>query len=489
MPQQPGSIADGFRRRFRDDAAATVFRLPLPKHIRSGKLTLVLCLLLLINPASVHAFVQSLQRQTTRPVPGLREQAEVQQGWLKLRLERVLPQLMRKHNVKMWLVICREYNEDPVFFSLVSPTTFAARRRTIYVFHDRGERAGVERLALGGGSQGGLYTVYRDPETENRELYGEGQWALLRKLIAERNPANIAVNISATHAFADGLSAGEREKLETTLGTEYTRRIVRAEDLALEYVETRLPEMMPTYRRMMETVHMLIGRAFSNEVIKPGITTNEDVVWWLRQQLNDSGLSTWFHPTVRVQRAQKAGVSILAEDAPVVIERGDVLHVDFGITAMRLNTDTQHMGYVLRPGERDVPAGIKRALANANRLQDLLLERMKPGRSGNAVLSDTLAAMQAEGINGSVYTHPIGDHGHGAGPLIGLWDRQQGVPGRGDVRLIPNSWFAIELSVRTPVPEWNNQELWVGQEENAAIDEQGQKAWVLRRQSEYHLVR
>lgn len=489
MAQQPGRIADGFRWSFRDDVAATIFRLPLPNHIRTGKLTLALCLLLAINPASVHAFVQSLQKQTTRPVPALREQAEVQQQWLKLRLERVLPQLMRKHNVKMWLVICREYNEDPVFFSLVSPTTFAARRRTIYVFHDRGERAGVERLALGGGSQGGLYTVYRDPETENRELYGEGQWALLRKLIAERNPANIAVNISSTHAFADGLSAGEREKLETTLGTEYTRRIVRAEDLALEYVETRLPEMMPTYRRMMEMVHALIGRAFSNEVIKPGVTTNEDVVWWLRQQLNDSGLSTWFHPTVRVQRAQRPGVSILAEDAPVIIERGDVLHVDFGITAMRLNTDTQHMGYVLRPGERDVPAGIKRALANANRLQDLLLERMKPGRSGNAVLSDTLAAMQAEGINGSVYTHPIGDHGHGAGPLIGLWDRQQGVPGRGEVRLIPNSWFAIELSVRTPVPEWNNQELWVGQEENAAIDEQGQRAWVLRRQTDYHLVR
>ena len=488
MPQQSGRIADGFRWRFRDDMAATVSRLPLPKHIRSGKLTLTLCLLLVINPASVSA-VQSLQKQTTHPVPALREQAELQQQWLKLRVERVLPQLMRKHNVRMWLVICREYNEDPVFFSLVSPTTFAARRRTIYVFHDRGERAGVERLALGGGSQGGLYTVYRDPETENRELYGEGQWALLRKLIAERNPANIAVNISSTHAFADGLSAGEREKLETTLGTEYTRRIVRAEDLALEYVETRLPEMMPTYRRMMETVHALIGRAFSNEVIKPGVTTNEDVVWWLRQQLSDSGLSTWFHPTVRVQRAQRAGVSILAEDAPVIIERGDVLHVDFGITAMRLNTDTQHMGYVLRPGERDVPAGIKRALVNANRLQDLLLERMKPGRSGNAVLSDTLAAMQAEGINGSVYTHPIGDHGHGAGPLIGLWDRQQGVPGRGEVRLIPNSWFAIELSVRTPVPEWNNQELWVGQEENAAIDEQGQRAWVLRRQTDYHLVR
>ncbi|MGI8997581.1 MAG: M24 family metallopeptidase, partial [Pyrinomonadaceae bacterium] len=370
--------------------------------------------------------------QTTPKLAPLREQAEIQQQWLKLRLERVLPKLMRKHGVQMWLVVCREYNEDPVFYSLVSPTVFAARRRTIYVFFDRGEEKGIERLALGGGSNGGLYTVYRDPEVENREIYGEGQWVLLKKLIAERNPATIALNISHTHAFADGLSAGERERLEAALGPELLRRTVRAENLALEYVELRLPEMLPVYRQMQEIVHSLIARAFSNEVITPGKTTNEDVVWWLRQEVNNLGLGTWFQPSVRVQKRMKAGVNLLAEDTPIVIERGDVLHVDFGITALRLNTDTQHMGYVLREGERDAPAGIKQALANANRLQDLLMERMRPGRSGNEVLADTLAAMKAEKINGSIYTHPVGDHGHGAGPLIGLWDRQQGVPGRGD---------------------------------------------------------
>ena len=422
-------------------------------------------------------------------LPPLREQAELQQQWLKLRLERVLPALMRKSGVQMWLVVCREYNEDPVFFSLAAPTAFAARRRTIYVFYDRGPEKGVERLALGGGSQGGLYTVYRDPDVENREIYGEGQWALLRKLIVERNPANIAINISQTHAFSDGLSAGEREKLEATLGPELLRKVVRAENLPLELIETRLPEMMTTYRQMMLIVHWLIGRAFSSEVVKPHVTTNEDVVWWLRQQVNDLGLGTWFQPSVRVQRQARTGVNLLSEDAPVVIERGDVLHVDFGITALRLNTDTQHMGYVLRKGEKDAPAGIKRALLATNRLQDLLLERMRVGRTGNEVLADTLAAMKAAGINGSVYTHPIGAHGHGAGPLVGLWDRQQGVPGRGDVPLIANSWFAIELAATTPVPEWNNQELWVGQEENAALDEQGRISWVLKRQTEFHLVK
>jgi Xaa-Pro aminopeptidase len=422
-------------------------------------------------------------------MPPLREQADIQQQWLKLRLERVLPKLMRKHGVQMWLVICREYNEDPVFFSLVSPTMFAARRRTIYVFFDRGEEKGVERLALGGGSQGGLYTVYRDPEVENREIYGEGQWTLLRKLIEERKPATIGVNISHTHAFSDGLSAGEREKLESVLPQEYLKRLVRAENLALEYVSIRLPEMMPIYKQMMAIVHSLITRAFSNEVITPGKTTNEDVVWWLRQQVNNLGLGTWFQPSVRVQKSTKTGVQRLAEDAPVVIERGDVLHVDFGITAMRLNTDTQHMGYVLREGETDVPAGIKKALANGNRLQDILTERMQPGRSGNEVLADALTQMKKEGINGTIYTHPVGDHGHGAGPLIGLWDRQQGVPGRGDVAILPGTWFSIELQATTPVAEWGGQELFVGQEEDCLIDEQGKFSWILKRQTAYHLVR
>jgi Xaa-Pro aminopeptidase len=423
-----------------------------------------------------------------KPLPPLREQAELQQQWLRLRLERHLPALMRKHGVAMWLVICREYNEDPAFFSLVSPTVFAARRRTIYVFFDRGEGQGVERLALGGGSNGGLYTVYRDPDAGNREIYGEGQWTLLKKLIVERNPATIAIDISQTHAFSDGLSSGEREKLEATLGPDLLRRVVRAENLALEYQELRIPEMLPTYRQMMETVHWLIGRAFSNEVITPGKTTNQDVVWWLRQRVNDAGLGTWFQPSVRVQKPGKAGVSMLSEDDAVVIERGDVLHVDFGITALRLNTDTQHMGYVLRSGEREPPAGIQQALKNGNRLQDLLLERMRPGKTGNQVLAEGLEAMQSAGIKGSIYTHPIGDHGHAAGPLIGLWDRQQGVPGRGDVTLLPGTWFSIELAANTPVPEWGGKELFVGQEEDAQLDESGKMSWILKRQTEYHLV-
>ena len=421
------------------------------------------------------------------PLPRLREQADIQQGWLKLRLERVLPQLMRKHGVQMWLVICREYNEDPAFLSLVSPTVMAARRRTILVFYDRGEQ-GIERLALGGGSNGGLYTVYRDPENPSREIYGDAQWTELRKIVEARKPATIGVNISHTHAFSDGLSVAEWEKLKDALGP-WTERVTRPENLALEYIDVRVPEMLPMYRRMMETAHSLIRRAFSNEVITPGKTTNEDVEWWLRQELAGMALTTWFHPTVRVQKPAKAEVSLLNEGGPAVIERGDVLHVDFGITALRLNTDTQHMGYVLRPGETVPPAGIRKALANANKLQDIVVSSIRTGLSGNEVLARSLAAMKEAGLNGSVYSHPIGDHGHGAGPLIGLWDRQQGVPGRGDTLILPNTWFSIELNVETPVTEWGGRALWVGQEEDVSVDADGRVNWILPRQTEFHLVR
>lgn len=447
------------------------------------------CLLLFAACAAVATAAPPAPTPPPR-LPPLRQQDEMRQAWLKARLDKVLPAVMRRHGVSMWLVVCREYNEDPVFFSLVSPSVMAARRRTILVFNDLGPEKGVERLALGGGSNGGLYEVYRDPEVENRELWGQGQWALLRKLIDDRKPRNIAIDISQTHAFSDGLTVGEWEQLGAALGP-WTAKVVRAEEVALEYIGARIPEMLPSYRQMMQIVHGLIGRAFSNEVITPGKTTTEDVVWWLRQRVNDLGLGEWFPPSVSVQRPGQGAREFVAtaDRQGVVIQRGDHLHTDFGIYAMGLATDTQHVGYVLKAGEQDAPAGLKKALENSNRLQDLLLARMKPGRSGNEVLADTLAAMKAEGIDGTVYTHPIGDHGHGAGPLIGLWDRQQGVPGRGDVPLLPSTWFSIELQATTPVPEWGGQTVRSAQEEDVVLGEDGSVSWVLDRQTRYHLVR
>ena len=415
-------------------------------------------------------------------LPSLREQVEIRQGWLEQRLETVLPRLMRENRIDMWIVQMSEYNEDPVFRALVSPTRFAARRRSIFVFYDRGPDEGVERLALGGGDQGGAYTAMREPENPGRELYLDAQWRMLREVVEEREPEVIGINVSHTHAFSDGLASGERELLERALGPKWSARLVPAELLPLHYMAIRVPSMGPYYRKMMEVVHGLIATAFSSEVITPGETTNADVVWWLRQAVHDRAMDSWFQPSVSVQRK---GEDLEGE---VVIERGDVLHTDFGIFATGLATDTQHMGYVLRDGETEVPEGLMNALRNGNRLQDIVMSHMKPGLTGNEVLAASLAQMHQEGITGRIYNHPIGDHGHGAGPLIGLWDRQQGVPGRGDAELIPSMWHSIELYATTPVPEWDDQEVRIALEEDAAMNADGSMEWILRRQETFHLV-
>lgn len=432
-----------------------------------------------------------LTAQTTpqRPFGTVRDQAALQQQWLATRLERNLPAVMRSHGVDMWVVAMREYNEDPVFPALVSPTTFAARRRTIYVFFDRGPVEGVERIALGGSSQGGLYQTVRAteaaPDGRPRELWGAAQWELFARVVRERNPRRIAVNISREHNFADGLAAGEWEQMQEALGPDLRPRVVRNERLAIDYLSLRVPEMLPTFRRMQEVVHEIIATAFSSAVITPGTTTTDDVVWWMRQRFVDLGLGTWFQPSVDVQRR---GADMQDSVAPVIL-RGDVLHCDVGITLFGLNTDTQHMGYVLRDGESAPPPGLQAALAASNRLQDIAMAEMQPGRTGNEVLAATLARMRSEDIDGTVYSHPVGDHGHGAGPIIGLWDRQDGVPGRGDVPLLAGTYFSIELQAATRVPEWDGQLVRSMQEEDAELGTDGQMRWILDRQTVFHLVR
>lgn len=424
-----------------------------------------------------------------RPFGTLREQADIRQAWLSERLETILPQLMREHDVDLWIVAMREYNEDPVFRALVSPTSFAARRRTIYIFYDRGPDAPLERIALGGTSQGGLYEALRGtkPASDGRqqELWGKEQWDLFAELVRERDPQKIAVNISREHNFADGLTAGEWEQMQDALGTELAGRVVRAELLAIDYLAVHVPGMHSVYRQMQELVHEIISTAFSDEVITPGVTTTADVVWWMRQRVNDLGLGTWFQPSVSIQRRGEE----VSSNGPPIIQRGDVLHCDFGIVALGLNTDTQHMGYVLRADESEAPEGLRNALRNANRLQDILLAEMQPGRTGNEILFAALAQMREENIDGTIYTHPIGNHGHGAGPLIGLWDRQNGVPGRGDPPIRAGTWHSIELQATTPVPEWDGVPMRMMLEEEAELTEEGRMEWVLRRQSELHIVR
>jgi Xaa-Pro aminopeptidase len=273
--------------------------------------------------------------------------------------------------------------------------------------------------------------------------------------------------------------------MSEALGPAWTSRLRDAEALPLELIASRLPEEEAFFEKMTALVWQMTQTMFSDTVIVPGTTRTSDLVWWWRQRTNDQGLGTWFQPSVSVQR--KGMKSDQLGDDPV-IQPGDLLHCDVGITAARLNTDTQHNAYVLRPGETDAPAGLQRALANANTMQDLTIEELRPGRTGNEILGAVLGRMKAQGITGTLYSHPIGMHGHGAGPLIGLWDYQDGVPGRGDAKVVPSMWYSVELQATTPVPEWDNQPVQMAQEEDVIIGADGQRRWALKRQDRLFLV-
>jgi len=425
----------------------------------------------------------------------------MQQEWLRKRLDTFLPPLMRKHGIDMWVVPMREYNEDPIFSAITAPETFAARRRTIYVFFDTCAATDtpptpscVQRIALGGTSQGGVFEARRSAKPaaanvgrgQQAELWGDEQWQILKTVLEERKPKVIGIDRSTVFAFSDGLSSGELQGMTAALGEAWTSRFRDAEALPLELIASRLPEEEAFFRRMQELVWSLTQEMFSSRTITPGKTRTSDLVWWWRQRVNDLGLGTWFQPSVDVQRN---GVTGDAAGADPVIERGDLLHCDVGITVARLNTDTQHLAYVLRSGETDPPEGLRRALANANALQDTVLEEIRPGRTGNEILAAARTRMKAKGIDGTIYSHPIGLHGHGAGPLIGLWDYQDGVPGRGDASVIPSMWWSIELQATTPVPEWGGQAVRMAQEEDAVIGADGRIQWALRRQDRLFLIK
>ena len=435
------------------------------------KKSISLLFLLLLLWSAVHPFVASAQPEMPVILP-LRERAAVMDHWLETRLETVVPLLMRREGIDLWIVSAREYNEDPVIETMLPATWMAARRRTVLVFHDRGPAEGVERLAVA------RYDVGPFPRSWVPEEEPD-QWKRVADIIAERDPQRIAVNRSSTFALADGLTGTEYEALKAALPEAYRDRLVSGERLAIGWLETRTPEEMQVYPMIVHIAHTIIAEGFSEAVIQPGVTTTTDVQWWYRERIAGLKLETWFHPSVSVQRAdagEQDGDFSSRPDAEVILP-GDLLHVDFGITYLGLNTDTQQHAYVRHPGETDAPQGLRNALAIGNRLQDVLTEAFVAERTGNEILKAALDQARQENIQATIYTHPIGVHGHGAGPTIGLWDQQGGVPGRGDYPLYPHTAYSIELNAAVPVPEWDGKEIRIMLEEDAYFD--GISTWYI----------
>lgn len=407
----------------------------------------------------------------------LRRQAEIRDGWLRERLDSIIPQLLERLDIDMWIIACREYNEDPVLMSMLPAASMSARRRTILVF-SRERDGSVRRLTLSRYGYDDFYETVWNPDKED-------QHECLARLVAERDPATIGINSSATFAFGDGISYAEYALICEALGDSYAARIVNAEGLCVGWLERRLPEEIRAYPRLVEIGHQIIARAFSTAVIHPGITTTEDVVWWMRQTMQDAGLEAWFQPSVDIQARDQSYED--SDNPRKTIVPGDLLHCDMGFHYLGLATDQQQQAYVLRPGEGDAPAGLRAALADGNRLQDIHMGLMRVGCSGNEVLRKTLEQAKAEGIRPQVYTHPLGYHGHAAGPIIGLWDRQDGVPGVGDYPLYEDTAYSIELNVARSVPEWDGQDARIMLEEDAVLAG-GAMRWLDGRQETFHLI-
>ncbi len=425
----------------------------------------------------------------------------MQQAWLKKRLDTFLPALMRYASTASTCGSCRCarcITRTRSSRRSCAPETFFARRRTIDVFFDKCAAAGtpvsatcVERIALGGTTQGGVFEARSSMKSvasavggRQAELWGDEQWMLLKQVIEERKPKVIGIDRSTTFAFSDGLSSGELQGMTEALGKTWSSRFHDAEHACRSSSSPHgLPEeeALLHARMMTELVWQMTQTMFSENVITPGKTRTSDLVWWWRQRTNDQGLGTWFQPSIEVQRKGVKSEQ-LGEDP--IIQPGDVLHCDVGITVARLNTDTQHNAYVLRPGETDAPAGLKQALANGNAMQDIAMEETRPGRTGNEILASVLSRMkEQEHLRHHMYTHPIGMNGHGAGPLIGLWDYQDGVPGRGDAKVIPSMWPGFEpvqAKAARPVPEVGfGQPVRIAQEEDMTIGADGKArcAW------------
>ncbi|BFP42909.1 M24 family metallopeptidase [Flavobacteriaceae bacterium GF1] len=401
-----------------------------------------------------------------------KERARVIDEILADRFNNLLPELMDKTDIDMWLIISREYNEDPVLRTMLPATWLNARRRTILLFYRDAAKDSIHKLAVA------RYNVGRNIESAWDKDKEPNQWKRLVQLIDERNPRKIGLNFSKDHNIADGLVKTDYEELLENLPKKYHSRIVSAEQLAVRWIETRTEREMIIYNQLVDITHDIIAKAFSEKVITPGVTTTSEVEWWMRQKATDLGLETWFHPTVDVQRSSEELVSHLysfsGRPEDMVILPGDLVHCDFGITYLRLNTDCQELAYVLKPKEKSPPSFLVDALKEGNRVQDFLTTNMIQGKTGNQILAKALSDARKVGLRPTIYTHPLGLYGHSAGTTIGMWDAQEGVM-KDDGENYPlntNTVYAIELNTTVTIPEWK-RDIRIMLEEAGFFGEEG----------------
>jgi len=421
------------------------------------------------------------QLNFSQKILDLKDRASLIEKIQKDRLDNLLPKLMKETGIDMWVIITREYNEDPIIKTLLPPTWLNARRRTILVFSYNNIDNEVESVAISRYNFGkNIKSIWNKEKTPN-------QLMALKNYIKKINPNKIGLNYSKNFALVDGISKSDFNLFYNYMPSTINNKIVSAEKLGIRWIETRTDLEKKIYKQLVGITHEIIGEAFSNKVIKPGKTTTDDIVWWMREKVLELKLKTWFHPTIDVQRNEKSDLYAFDGKSKYdIIQPGDLVHCDFGISYLTLNTDCQQIAYVLKNNEIKEPVYLTKALKDANTLQDIFTNEFKLNRTGNEILKSSLEIAKNEGLKPQIYTHPLGTFGHSAGTTLGMWDSQEGVPINGDVHMKFNTVYAIELNNKTFVKEWN-KEIRIMLEEAGVFEEKG-FSYINERQKEIILI-
>ena len=443
-------------------------------------------LLLLTVFLSMQAVVDAQIETNDFPaVLNIKDQVQVVQQITQKRLEQLIPPIMEQTGFDMWIIACNEDDLDPVFITMI-PYQMWCPIMQIIVFYNQGNGK-VERLNISRTDLSGLFTKVWDHTAWDNDK-GESQWECLKKIVQERDPKKIGINIGEIQWAAGGLSVPLLNEIKQSIGKKYSERLVSAEPMVNIWGMTLLDEEVALMERAQAVSHEILAETYSSKVITPGVTTLNDLQFYYWQRVCDVGLEVGSHPKFRIKGRNPADVEKYGKNDQV-IRPGDFIFCDVTTKYMRYYTDHAEWAYVLRPGETDVPENFKKLMAEGNRLQDVFCSEFKSGLTGDELLTNILNKAKAVGIPGPmIYSHSIGYYLHETGPLIGLPWEQVREPGRGDVRLQANSCFACELSVAMPLPELNGQSLAFALEEVVFFD--GKKVVFLDgRQTEFYVVR
>lgn len=398
---------------------------------------------------------------------------EAMRRWRKMnqvrndKFDLVLPEVMRENNIAMWIVTNREGNLDPLYSDMGEGYVGG---NAYYIFTDTGDDH-IERAALGVGGyllkEGGAYDYFGSADE-------------LKTFVTSRDPKTIGLNISKNFGGADGLTYSAYLELAEILGEKYVKRFVAAEKLVSDFRSRRVASEIAIYGEAGELSYTIAEKAFSNEVITPGVTTLEDVAWWMKEQQFKNNLGSSFGmPSVYITGPD--GVEATSNDR--IIQRGDVLMIDWGVGLMNMFTDMKRIAYVLKEGETKVPEGIQNAFDQGIKVRDVIKKTIKPGVTAQNAEDAVYAALINAGFNKmkgfNKYTaldktdviigcHSVGNWGHGIGPSIAFFN-----PVRLGYELKPSNLISIELFAYTKIPEWGGKKLRVPLEDDAVITERG----------------